>query len=125
MLVSSPPGRTVIDGTCLVNNFLYGLRLEGAGIVSVRRSTASGNVVVGFWANGGGASLGIDGNLVANSSYGIGAGAASTVSVSNSSIVNMVTRALLDAGGSLVTFGNNRLSNNALDGAFNGTVPLR
>lgn len=125
MLVSSPPGRTVIDGTRLVDNGSYGLRLEGAGIVSVRRSTALGNLVIGFWANGGGASLSIDDSLVANSSYGIGAGAGSTVSVSNSSIVNMVTRGLLDAGGSLVTFGNNRLSNNALDGTFNGTVPLR
>ena len=125
MLITAPAGRTLIDGTRLVNNGSYGLRLDGAGIVSVRRSTASGNSVIGLWANGVGAFLSVDDSLAANGSYGIGAGAGATVSVSNTSIINTTTKGLLDAGGSLLTFGNNRLSGNTLDGSFNGAVLLR
>jgi hypothetical protein len=125
MLIQTPAGRTMIDQTRLVDNGSMGLRLEGTGIVTVRRSTASGNATAGFYANGAGAFLSVDDSLVANSSYGFVAGSGSTVSVSNSSIVNATTRGLLDAGGSLVTFGNNRFSGNALDGAFNGTALLK
>jgi hypothetical protein len=122
MLITAPAGRTVIERTRLIDNGSYGLRLDTAGVVSVRGSTASGNSVIGFWANGSGAFLSVDDSMVANTSYGIGAGAGSTVSVSNTSVINTTTRALLDAGGSLLTFGNNRLSGNALDGAFNGSI---
>ena len=45
MLITAPAGRTVVERTRLVDKGSFGLRLEGAGMVSVLRSTASGNAV--------------------------------------------------------------------------------
>ena len=124
ILMAVTTGRLMLDQSQILDNGSYGVRIEGAAISSVRRSTFTGNGVLGISANGGGF-LSIDDCLVSQSPYGIGSGDRATVSVSNTTIANTTARALFDGGGSLLTYGNNRLSGNAVDGAFNGTASLR
>ncbi|MEO6361962.1 MAG: right-handed parallel beta-helix repeat-containing protein [Caldimonas sp.] len=124
ILMVASSGRLTVEQSRILDNGSYGVRIEGTSIASVRRSVLSGNAVMGVSSNGGGF-LSIDDCLVSNSQYGIGSGDRATVSVSNSSIVNTTVRALFDGGGPLLTYGNNRLSGNAVDGAFSGAVSLR
>ena len=122
MVVSS--GKLTVDETRILDNGSYGVRIEGAAIGSIRRSTVSGNGVLGISANGGGF-VSVDDCLVASSAYGIGSGDRTTVSVSNTSIVNMTSTGLFNGGGALVSYGNNRMSGNAADGAFTSTAQLK
>ena len=124
ILMTVSTGRLMVDQTRILDNGAYGVRIEGAGVSSVRRSTFSGNGVMGISANGGGF-LSIDDCLVSHSQYGVGTGDRATVSVSNTSIVNTTVRALFDGGAPLLTYGNNRFSGNAADGAFNGTAQFK
>ena len=124
ILMSVSTGRLMVDQSQILDNGYYGVRIEGPAVSSVRRSTFSGNGVMGISANGSGF-LSVDDCLVSHSSYGIGSGDRATVSVSNTTVANTTVRALFDGGGPLLTYGNNRLSGNAVDGAFNGTVSLR
>jgi hypothetical protein len=122
MVVTS--GRLTVDETRILDNGSYGVRIEGAAIGSIRRSTVSGNGVMGISANGGGF-VNVDDCLVASSVYGIGSGDRTTVSVSNTGIVNMSTTGLFNGGGALVSYGNNRMNGNATDGAFTSTAQLK
>jgi hypothetical protein len=125
ILMVSSNGRLTVDEARILDNGSYGVRIDGAGIASVRRSTVSGNAILGISANGGGY-LSIDDCLVSASAYGIGTGDRSTVSVSNTSIVNNTSLGLFNGGGgALVSYGNNRMSGNAADGTFTGNAQLK
>jgi hypothetical protein len=104
-----------------------GLRVEGGSNVQVTNSRAVTNTlngIVGLSVDGRPLTIALDNVLSAgNGATGIYAGASTTVHMSNT----MVTRnadGLLAVGGSIVSFGNNRVINNtASNGPPNATVP--
>jgi parallel beta helix pectate lyase-like protein len=85
------------------NNVLDGIISENSGIVQVSDCTISNNADTGIFANGG--------------------TSAAVISVANTTITRNATG--LGGGGSLLTFGNNKLLLNTTNGAFSGSVAFQ
>jgi hypothetical protein len=104
-----------------------GLRVEGGANIQVTNSRASTNAlngIVGVSADGRPLTISLDNVLAAgNGATGIYAGAATVVNMSNT----MVTRnnaGLQSVGGSIISFGNNRVIDNVgFNGPANSVVP--
>jgi len=103
----------------------FGLRVDDRARASVRDSVASGNNTNGFLVSsaGGLALLGIENSLASdNTNNGISAqGANATVRMSNVVVTGNGT-GLSSGGAAIVSFGNNRIAGNGIDGAPTSTI---
>ncbi|MGH9843927.1 MAG: right-handed parallel beta-helix repeat-containing protein [Blastocatellia bacterium] len=92
---------------------------------TIRDSIAAGNSRIGFEA-GNGAEMSLENCLATTNGTGIGLGSASTALVSNSTITqNGVGIAAPSFRSSIISFGNNRLAGNTVDGSFSGVTALQ
>ncbi len=114
-----------IDGTRLEGN-LFALVATDNSTVTVRNSVAAGNANAGFAASstaGGPVQINLEGVTISDSaanvnSAGISAsGAAAVVRLSNVLVVNNHLGLQVASGGQIVSFGNNRIAGNTVDGA--------
>jgi hypothetical protein len=110
---------------------VYGIRAEDRSSVSIERSTAAGNLNNGFLAisTSQAAQMTIDSSTASNnrnpssSSSGIHSnGALSTIRISNVVVTNNDIGLTL-AGGSVASWGNNKIAANNLNGAPNSSLP--
>jgi hypothetical protein len=103
----------------------FGVRVEDAARATVRDSSASNNGTNGFvaFSAGGASTLTLEHSLAAdNTNNGVSAlGAAATVRLSNTTVVGNGT-GLNAGGGAIVSFGNNQITGNGVDGAPTTTV---
>jgi len=139
----------LVSDTTVANNRSNGILVSSGGTGTLNgvltRVTASGNGV-GIFANGATVNLTVTDAVTGNGTYGIGA-SASTVMVNNSTISHNVIGITADQGaivrvgqstvtangtgwkatngGRVVSFGNNNVSGNAVDGVATGTVALQ
>jgi len=94
---------------------LYGLRADGSSKVAIYNSVANSNTNNGFVASGSTAEITIDGGSSAlNGTGGINVDTSAKARFSNMQIYGNGT-GLLNAGGSLISFGNNRVAGNGTD----------
>lgn len=109
---------------------VYGIRAEDRSSVSIERSTAAGNVNNGFLAisTSQAVQMTIDSSIASNnrnpssSSSGIHSnGALSTIRISNVVVTNNDIGLTL-AGGSVASWGNNKIAGNNLNGAPNSSL---
>lgn len=120
-------GRGALENVRLEGNVVDGLRLSGAADVTIRNSviTGSGNLGVSAVSTPA-ARLTIDDCLINNNAWGIGSSGGATVWVSGSTISNSTSQGLWFTGSSsLLTFGNNRLVNNTVNGTFSGSAAMQ
>lgn len=103
----------------------FGIRAADGTIATVRDSVASGNNTNGYLASSAGvaATLTLENSLAAdNANNGINAqGAAASIRISNMVVTGNGT-GLTASGGTIVSFGNNRIVGNGLDGAPTSTI---
>ena len=103
----------------------FGVRVEDAARATVRDSSASNNSTNGFvaFSAGGASTLTLEHALAAdNTNNGISAlGAAATVRLSNTTVIGNGT-GLNAGGGAIVSFGNNQVTGNGVDGAPTSTI---
>jgi parallel beta helix pectate lyase-like protein len=109
---------------------VYGIRAEDRSSVSIERSTAAGNLNNGFLAISASQAvqMTIDSSIASNnrnpssSSSGIHSnGALSTIRISNVVVTNNDIGLTL-AGGSVASWGNNKIAGNNLNGAPNSSL---
>ena len=116
-----------IDRVRLENN-QFGLRVEGGSDVTVSNSVASGNVTNGFIAVGtavGSAVLNLDSTVSSNNgTNGVRADqVGSVVRISATTISGNAVSGLSENGGVIVSFGNNAVDGNGVNGSPTSTVP--
>jgi hypothetical protein len=118
-----------IDGTLMTAN-LFALVATDRSTVTVRNSVAAGNANAGFVASstaGGPVQVNLECVTISDSaanvnSAGISAsGAAALVRMSNVMVVNNHLGLQAANGGQIVSFGNNRIAGNTVDGAPTST----
>jgi Right handed beta helix region len=118
---------TSLDKVRLDGNF-YGVRAENNANVTIRDSIAAGNSTHGFQAASTGAGILINlENSTATNNGGGGvttSGAAAGISISNTTIMSNAQGINTSAGGSVYSFGNNRIIGNGTDGAPTFAWPL-
>jgi hypothetical protein len=106
---------------------LFGIKAEQFSSVTVRDSVAAGNTNNGFIANSGGsvADLTIEGSVATGNGLNgvVSTGVNATARLSNATITGNGGGVLSQSGGSILSFGNNRIHGNTLDGAPTGGVP--
>jgi hypothetical protein len=116
----------LIDQTSMVNN-RFGVRAEAGSKVTVRSSSASGNLTNGFLAvtAAGGVELNLE-NVIATANVGAGVrsegGAAAVVRISDSFLSGNANGLQSVGGGQIISFGNNRNNGNTNNGAVTSTV---
>jgi hypothetical protein len=112
----------------LVANLQVGLLLAGAGIVAgtMRHSVAGENGTSGVYTNASQVYFTVEeSSIVANLGVGINTvSAGSVVSVGASTIGGNGTGVKANSG-SLISFGNNQMSANGINGSFTATTPLQ
>jgi hypothetical protein len=106
-----------------------GLNLHGPGIVSgtMRHSVAGENAFQGVYTDASQVYFTVEeSSIVANLSYGIETNSAgSVVNVGASTIGGNGTGVRGFSGSSLISFGNNQMSANGINGSFTATTPLQ
>lgn len=127
------PARGQIASVTLINveltgNSQNGLVLGGAGVVAgtMRNSVASSNTTDGVLANAGQVFFTVESSsLITNLANGVRTNSAgSNLNLTASTISGNGTGVLASAG-SLVSFSNNTLNGNAVDGTFTSTTALK
>jgi hypothetical protein len=117
-----------LDQVQLTGNSNYGLQLGGAGVVAgaMNNSIAGSNTLDGVFANAGQVFFTVNQSIiVANLANGVHTGTAgSNLNVSASTMAGNGTGVLASAG-ALVSFGNNALNSNGVDGHFTSTIALK
>jgi hypothetical protein len=121
--------KVVLDNVRIVNNAGFGLQVQGPAKLSLRDSLLGMNAGNGVIAVGGSAtaSLLLDRVTISGNGAGgvVGQGAGALIDLSDSTITGNVQGLQTTAGGSIVSFGNNRNSGNTVDGAPTKTSPLQ
>jgi hypothetical protein len=124
------PALVTLNKVEIVNNNNFGLSVTAGSTVIVRDSIISGNAGGPGLSNvrvdgtGGSAAIGLENVMISNGFTGIQTIAGGSVVVNNSSITyNDV--GLSTAGGTVYSYGNNRLVGNGTDGSFTSTLFLR
>ena len=122
-----------IDNSRLVSNG-NGVRANGRVIVSLRNSIVANNVNSGVLAIGSSTEISdmtIENCIIANngqtnpSAAGVYAsGAMSVIRLSNNVITNNSYGIRVVSSGNVLSFGNNRIHGNSIDGAPTGTIPM-
>jgi hypothetical protein len=118
---------TSLDKVRLDGN-LYGVRAENNANVTIRDSVAAGNSTHGFHAvsTGAGVLINVENSTATNNGGGgvTTTGAAAGISISNTTIMSNAQGINTSAGGSVYSFGNNRIIGNGTDGAPTFAWPL-
>jgi len=118
---------TLMDKVRLDGNF-YGVREENNANVTIRDSVAAGNSTHGFHAfsTGAGVLINLENSTATNNGGGgvTTSGAAAGISISNTTIMSNAQGINTSAGGSVYSFGNNRIIGNGTDGAPTFAWPL-
>jgi hypothetical protein len=100
---------------------LYGVRAENNANVTIRDSVAAGNITNGFQAasTGGWVQINLENSTaVNNAGAGVAtSGAAAGVIMSNSTIMSNAQGINTSAGGTIYSFGNNKIIANGTDGS--------
>jgi hypothetical protein len=120
--------RVTLDNVQMLNN-QFGLRIEGGTVATVSNSVAGGNSTHGFIAVGtavGAAILHLESSVSSNNAgEGVRANqAGSTVTISGTAVTGNLGTGLLPNGGAIVSFGNNSVAENGVNGSPTSTVPL-
>jgi hypothetical protein len=119
-------GRGVIDNVRFDSNAYDAVRVSNAGRVVVRGSVASGHGIAAFSAIGTGSVLALEDCSLSSNVWGVNSVTGGAITLSNTTIADSTTQALFaDGASTLVSFGNNRLTGNAADGTFTGSVQLQ
>ena len=125
------PGAGIVAGANLekvsLENNLFGLRADDGARVTVHDSVATENSANGFVLAGNSAAveLNLD-DCVSTNNEQVGVksvGAGATVRLSNTAVTNNGTGLQALNGGSIVSFGNNRIAGNITDGAPTSNQP--
>jgi hypothetical protein len=118
---------TLMDKVRLNGN-LYGVRAENNANVTIRDSVAAGNSTHGFHAvsTGAGVLINVENSTATNNGGGgvTTTGAAAGLSISNTTIMSNAQGINTSGGGSVYSFGNNRIIGNGTDGAPTFAWPL-
>lgn len=119
--------RTTLENVQLVDNAVDGLRIGTAATGTIRNSIVTGSLNLGLSAaEAATAKLTVDSCVVDANAWGVGAAGGATVWVSNTTVSNSSTQGLyFAAASSLLTFGNNRLTNNLANGTFSGSASVQ
>jgi hypothetical protein len=120
----SPTVFAQIDRTRLERMFI-GLYVGEGGRATISNSIISLNSYAGIVteATSGNAETMADSNIITYNGLGIQSGAgATTTRISNNNITNNFNQGLFVAAGSVISFGNNRLTDNGIDGAPTQTI---
>ncbi|GAB3389011.1 right-handed parallel beta-helix repeat-containing protein [Lysobacter fragariae] len=119
-----------IDNTRLENNTV-GLQVKNRGIASIRHSVVSGNSGMGVYALSTTdlAEITVQECLIANNAAGAGAagglwasGPMAIVRISDNVVTNNEYGMHAGSGGQLISFGDNKVIDNTIDGTPNSTV---
>lgn len=118
--------QVTVEGTTFAGN-LQGMRVETGGVVIVKNSSSTGNLLHGFWAISGvapGAIISLDNVSVAhNTSSGVRAEGANTlIRMSNTSVFNNLVGLARPGAGQIISYQNNRISDNGTNGTPSSTV---
>lgn len=109
-----------------LDNNQFGLRVEANSEVAVVRGSANGNVTNGYMAVGtaGPAVINLDAAVASNNDIGVRAiDAGAVVRISQMLITGNATRGMsVLSGGTVISFGNNSVNGNGLDGTPTATV---
>jgi hypothetical protein len=125
--VSGGFARVAIDDVRLNNN-TFGLRIEGGTQAVVSRSSATGNSTNGFLAVAtaiGSAELNLD-SCVASNNAAAGVRTdnfGATIRISQCTVTGNVQNGLLPNAGAIVSFGNNVVEGNGVNGSPTTTLP--
>jgi hypothetical protein len=88
-------------------------------------SVLSGNVNFGVYATGAGAEVLVDASVVSANGQGLATASGAIVRVSNSSVTANSVGLNASGGGSIYTYGQNRLDGNTSNGSPSGSAPLQ
>jgi hypothetical protein len=114
---------TVSNTHCDNNN--EGFRVENNVRATISNSTGSNNVINGFDCFPGAAAseINLESSVAAgNKQFGIFAGPSGTVRISNVTVTNNLTQGVNAAGGSILTYSNNKIQGNGPTGTTNGST---
>jgi len=118
--------RGTIDRVTASDNASSGIRVSSSANVTVKNTTASGGSMGFVAADAASAVLDLQSSISTHNQYGVIAGFGATIRVTDSSIVaNTLQGLFTDGSSSLLSFGNNRVTGNATDGNFTGTILLK
>jgi len=128
---SGAQARVAIERTVVENN-TYGVIADGSvgtALVELKDSTIANNAINGIWAYTGGmtSSIMVD-HTVSNYNGGSGAVATGTsafVSLSDSTVVGNATGLSAGSGGSIGSYGNNRINGNVSAGVTPTSIGLK
>jgi hypothetical protein len=107
---------------------VFGLKVMDLASVVVSNSVSSDNGFSGFTAvsSTSSPSLAIESSVSSNNATGtISSGPSSTVRLSNVTVIGNQTGLLTGSGGSIISFGNNRIDGNIVNGMPTATIPLK
>lgn len=112
-----------------LDNNRFGLQVEGGSLVSAVRTSANGNLTNGFLAMGtavGAAVIDLESSVASNNgSNGVRAfQAGGTIRLSNTIITGNAGSGLSVNAGAIISFGNNSVDGNGVNGSPTSTVPL-
>lgn len=129
ILVRSTAGaaRASIESTSVDGNDSTGIRVQDNADVTLRNVVASGNGQAGLSVgpSAGTANVAIEGSTLANNGTGIlsgGGGGTAVVRVATTTITGNAIGLDIDPGGSILSFGNNRIADNAASDPPTGTI---
>jgi hypothetical protein len=88
-------------------------------------SVISGNVNFGVYATGAGAEVHVEASMVSANGQGVATATGAIVRVSNSTVTANGIGLSTSGGGSIVTYGQNRLAGNTSNGSPSGSAPLQ
>lgn len=117
--------RATIEGVTASGN-QSGVVVASGATVSVKRSVLSGNGMGVAAAYAASALLEVDDSLIANNQWGVVASQGATARLNNVSVFDNYLQGLFRDGSSyIMSFGNNHLAGNAVDGSFNAFLTTR
>ena len=127
-IVIQPTGTNLsvqMDNVHVQQNANYGISIASGSQISVRRSVISNNGLSGFRLDGSviSSSLDLDQVEVSGNAIGIESLTGSTVRLSNTSIINNTTG--LQPGGSIYSFGTNRVTANGSGNSGMSSISLQ
>lgn len=115
-------GSIVLDGVHLDAN-KFGLRLDGNARATVRNSRASGSTNGGGFIALNGAEIMLDHSTSSgNSSAGVNAQGSGVIYITDSTITKNNPGIFASSGGQVISFGNNRVIANAVNGSPTSTI---
>jgi hypothetical protein len=114
-----------LDNVRIENNF-FGVFVDPSATVSVRNSVAAGNgsgFEVRSFFSFGTAVMNLESSMVSGNAVGVVTdGAFATANISNVTVVDNTTGLSATSGGHIVSFGNNKVTNNTTNGTPTQTI---